>query len=197
VEWVTTSTLLMRLGDFENRGAWDHFVSRFRQPVIAFARKLGLSSIDAEDVAQEALLAFAQSFRQGQYDPSKGRLSHWLFGIAYRQVLSARRDAGKREARFGVPGAASSFWGDVPDEETATKMWDQTWEKSLLEQCLQQVRLEVEPSTYRAFELTVRDQLTPADAARQLNVPVKTVYNARHRVLGRIRQLRAEFDHVH
>jgi RNA polymerase sigma-70 factor (ECF subfamily) len=195
VEWVTTSTLLGRLGDFENRGAWDHFAARFRLPLIAFARSLGMNDADAEDVTQESLVAFAEAYRKGQYEPSKGRLSKWLFGIAYRQALNFRRANARREARVAVAGA-SSFWNDVPDEQTATGMWDEAWETSLLEQCLEQVQHEVEPQTFRAFELTVREQRSPAQAAKELGVPVKLVYNAKHRLLKRIRELREEFDDV-
>ena len=57
--WLTTATVLQKLRDFENRDAWDSFADRFRRPVISFARGMGLKPADAEDVAQETLLAFA------------------------------------------------------------------------------------------------------------------------------------------
>src|SRR5262245_31777004 len=93
--WITTATVLQQLRDFENRSAWDSFTERFRRPVVSFAKSMGLTQADAEDAAQETLLAFAEAYRRGQYDPSKGRLSRFLFGIAYRQSLKARRLAGK------------------------------------------------------------------------------------------------------
>jgi DNA-directed RNA polymerase specialized sigma24 family protein len=56
------------------------------------------------------------------------------------------------------------------------------------------VRCEFELTTFRAFELAVQQGLDASDVAQQLNVPVKTVYNAKHRILKRIRELRSEFD---
>jgi RNA polymerase sigma-70 factor (ECF subfamily) len=187
--WVTTATVLQKLRDFENHDAWDSFAERFRQPVVSFARSMGLRDADAEDVAQETLIAFAQAYRNGQFDPAKGRLSRFLFGIAYRQALRARRG--------GAAAAAtpeSGFWSQVPDEQTASGIWDTEWEQIVLDRCLQQARNEFEPQTFRAFELVVREEKSPDEAAEVVGTSVKSVYNAKHRVLKRIRELRTEFE---
>jgi DNA-directed RNA polymerase specialized sigma24 family protein len=89
-DWVTTSTILGGLRDFEDRASWERFVARFRAPIVRLALGHGLEAADADDVAQETLVAFADGFRAGRYDAQQGRLSSWLFGIAYRQVLRAR-----------------------------------------------------------------------------------------------------------
>ena len=186
--WLTTATVLQNLRDFDNREAWSSFADRFRQPVVSFARSMGLHQADAEDAAQETLLAFAEAYRRGQYDPAKGRLSKFLFGIAYRQALRARR-VGAQVAPVGT-----TVWAQVPHEQDASGIWDTEWEQSLLDECLRQVRSEFEPATFRAFELTVREGLDAAEAARQLDVPVKSVYNAKHRILKRIRELRGQYE---
>lgn len=191
MEWLTTSTILERLRDYENRNAWDQFAERFRQPIVRFARQMGLSSTDAEDAAQETLIAFAEAYRRGQYHRDRGRLSQWLFGIAYRQSLNARRKHARNAARIVRDSSGAARLGEVADEQAATSHWETVWEESLLDDCLRQVRREVEPVTYRAFELSVRDGQPAADVATALEVPVKTVYNAKHRVLKRIRELRA------
>lgn len=196
MDWLTTSTVLHDLRDFNNRAAWDQFAERFRRPIVSFARTLGLSTIDAEDVAQETLLAFAESFRRGQYDRSKGRLSRWLFGIAYRQALNERRSGARLAARGAAGSDPDALLHNVPDEAAATVSWDQEWEQALLQQCLAQVQAEVEPVTYQAFELVVRGERSAAQAAAELGVPIKLVYNAKHRVLKRIRELRAALEDV-
>lgn len=193
--WQTTETVLARLRDFDNRDAWDSFTDRFRRPVVSFARSMGLPPADAEDVAQETLIAFAEAYRQGKWDPAKGRLSRFLFGIAYRQALRARRQANLRlgdAARVGQ--AESHFWSHIPDEATASGIWDTEWEQIVLDQCLQQVKSEVEPETYRAFELTVCEERAPTDVAAELGIAIKSVYNAKHRILKRLRELRDDYE---
>jgi DNA-directed RNA polymerase specialized sigma24 family protein len=119
MDWITTSTLLLRLRDFEDAEAWDGFVHRFRSPILRFAGSLGIRDTDAEDVAQETLLAFARDYREGRYDRERGRLSHWLFGIAYRRALAQRR----RNLRRAEPLPDE----DILPERTATDLWERHW----------------------------------------------------------------------
>jgi len=195
LEWITTSTILRDLRDYENHAAWQKLAARFRKPIVAFVRGMGFSSADADDVAQEALLAFAESFRKQQFDPARGRLSNWLFGIAYRQAMGHKR----REGRHPLPGGAganTTMLGNLPDEQSASAVWDREWEQALLRQCLEHVRGEIEPTTYAAFDLVVCQEMDATKAAEQLGVPIKTVYNAKHRVLKRVRELRAELERI-
>jgi RNA polymerase sigma-70 factor (ECF subfamily) len=193
--WITTASVLANLRDYENRDAWSSFADRFRQPVVSFARTMGLAPMDAEDVAQETLLAFAQAFREERYDPAKGRLSRFLFGIAYRQSLKFRRVAGHPgPAGVNIAHGGTEFWSEIPDEETASGIWDTEWEQQLLDRCMTQAKAEFEPETFRAFELSVRDERPPADVASMLGITIKSVYNAKHRVLKRIRELRETLD---
>ena len=73
-EWITTSTILHDLRDYENREAWGRFSDRFRRPIVRFARNAGLAANDAEDVAQEVLTAFAQAHRRAGAKTSFGTL---------------------------------------------------------------------------------------------------------------------------
>lgn len=194
MEWTTTSTILASLRDFDNQDAWQRFVDRFRKPVIGFARRLGFDGADAEDIAQETLAAFAGAFRDGRYDRERGRLSHWLFGIAYRHILRERQRQARAGAHVSVPSEGSAFWSAMADERAATDTWDAEWERSLWKACAERARCEFESTTFRAFELVVVDDRPPAVAARELGLTVKAVYNAKHRVLKRIRAIRAELE---
>lgn len=194
MEWHTTSTILESLRDQGNNAAWRQLDARFRGAIVGFARRLGISDTDAEDVAQETLVEFVSAYRRGRFDREKGRLSRWLFGIAYRQALHGRRTRQRQAAKAGLAQTETSFWDNVPDKQVASASWDREWEQALLQQCLDQVAREVEITTLRAFQLVVGQNHSPARTAEQLGVPVKTVYNAKHRVLNRIRELRAALE---
>jgi RNA polymerase sigma-70 factor (ECF subfamily) len=65
--------------------AWALFYDAFAERVWrASARLLGPASSDIADVVQETFLAAARSARG--YDPAKGSLWSWLWGIARRQL---------------------------------------------------------------------------------------------------------------
>ncbi|MGE0480388.1 MAG: RNA polymerase sigma factor [Phycisphaerae bacterium] len=192
MEWATTSTILASLADFRNQSAWGRFATQFREPIVRFALRLGLSASAAEDVAQETLLAFAEAFRQGRYDRERGRLRDWLFGIASRQIANRRRADARRRGK--ERDERSAFWHNTVDPEVATTAWESEWTRAVLAACLLRVRQEVEPMTMRAFDAVVREGRPVAAAARDLHLSVKAVYNARYTVLRRIRELRAEFE---
>lgn len=190
-EWVTTSTILQRMQGGGDTLAWNRFVDRFRGPVVAFALRQGLSPAEAEDAAQETLLAFSNALRDGRYDSSRGRLSQWLFGFARLRTRRARSDAARRERE--AHAVDTDFWDEQGDEE-GRERWDQEWERVMAERAISRARREVAPATFEAFELSVRLDLPAEEVASRLGIPVKAVYNAKHRVLKRMRRIRAELE---
>lgn len=191
MDWETTASLLTRLADPADESGWELVCERFHAPIARFARRLGAREADAEDVAQETLLAFVNAYRAGSYDATAGRLNKWLFGIAYRCTLRSLRRAQTPRPLIDPP---SGFLESLPDEATATASFDLEWERGLLAQCERLARKEFEPETFRAYECVVHGERAPRVAARELGVSIQSVYNAKHRVLKRIRELRARMD---
>lgn len=193
MEWVTTTLLLERLRD-PGAPVWEQFVNRFRGPLVNFARQMGLTEDAAEDVAQNTMLTFVSRFQSGAYDREKGRLSSWLFGIAYMESLTARRKLNRQELQAPRQNGDHSFWAAVPDESDARRTWDEQWQRHIVQECLTTVRMEVAPATYRAFELLVLKNKQAADVATELGVSRNAVFIAKHRVLKRMSELRKELE---
>lgn len=194
MEWVTTTTILDRLHDAQDDTAWNRFLERFRTPIISFCRKLGLSSSDAEDVAQETLLAFLESYRKKAYKRGRGRLSHYLFGIAHNKILLARRKIAAQERQVGHSDEGTGFWSAVPDPSAAEDAWEREWREAVLSQCLDQIRREVSFQTFEAFRLVVFEQMEPAAVAERLEMTRNAVFIAKHRVGNRLRDLCALWE---
>lgn len=195
MDWITTSLLLDQLQQVD-QDAWSVFVVRFREPLVRFARKLGLNEEEAEDAAQETLMSFARSYREGQYDREQGRLSSWLFGIARHRVLDvARRRRSKEEVVAGHEGQ-SSFWSRVGDHRQASEAFEESWRETVFENCLAQVRKEVKATTYEAFELLTMKQMSPEEVAEKLSITRNAVFIAKHRVVTRLRERIKEYEEV-
>ncbi|HWL94739.1 MAG TPA: sigma-70 family RNA polymerase sigma factor [Phycisphaerae bacterium] len=194
MEWITTTTVLDRLRDANDHSAWSSFVERFRAPITGFSRKLGLNLADAEDVAQETLMAFLESYRKNAYERRRGRLGHYLFGIAHNKILLARRKIGAREGQVSGTDDRTSFWSALPDSSQAQETWEREWRDSILVQCLEQVRQEVSPQTFEAFRMVVLEEIEPATVAERLGLTRNAVFIAKHRVGTRLRGLRAAFE---
>lgn len=191
--WVamgwTTSSICRGLNLAEPEPAWRALVERFHSPLVHFARRLDLPPDAAEDAVQETLLACMGTLRTGCYDRSKGRLTTWLFGIALRVVLNARRRLAI-QGHHAQAGKSTSFWESVEGTPGDSSLLLREWKRDLLDGYMEQVRCEVAPETFLAFELVVRAQRPPAEVAGSLGISIKSVYNAKHRVLKRIRELR-------
>ncbi|MEK6642278.1 MAG: sigma-70 family RNA polymerase sigma factor [Planctomycetota bacterium] len=194
MEWLTTTTVLDRLHDANDHSAWSSFVERFRAPITTFSQKQGLNLADAEDVAQETLMAFLESYRKKAYERGRGRLSHYLFGIAHNKILLARRKIAGREIQVSTGDDGTSFWSAVPDPTQAQEAWEREWRQATLVQSLEQVRQEVSSQTYEAFRMVVFEHLVPAMVAERLGISRNAVFIAKHRVGARLRDLCAAFN---
>ncbi|GMV96144.1 MAG: sigma-70 family RNA polymerase sigma factor [Phycisphaerae bacterium] len=184
---ATSTSLLLALKDQDNDGVWRVFCERYQPLLLAFARKLGLSEHEAEDAAQETLLAFAKSYEEGGFDPEKGRLRKWLLGIAAHKI----RDIQRRRGREFVPEEATDKTGllrAVPDDHTMSEIWQAEWERGVLRACLEEVRRHVEPSTLQAFELFVLQEWPAERVAAHLGISPNAVFKAKRRVLSRMRE---------
>lgn len=186
---VTSVELLAGLSDPGNRTVWQEYVDRYRPVLIEYARRLGLHEADAEDAAQQTLVAFLEGYRHGRYDPAKGRLRQWLFGIASNTVRQIRR---RPRALQELPADATGLLEQISDEATMAALWEQEWRTGLLAHCLLLVRDEVSAQTYDAFDRFACRQEPAGAVAHSLGITENAVYGCKRRVLDRLRQLSTE-----
>ena len=185
--WDTHSVLLSKLRDFDERSAWGLVDTHFRAPLEALARRSGLGEGEVQDTVQETLLTFARLHREGKYDPGKGKLRSWLFGIAKKEISNALRSRGRKETA-GEQGLSKVFVTELEGH------WQEEWERHLLHRCLKRVQGEVLPRTYEIFvALALGGESAPA-VAQQMGVPITVVYNARSRVTKRLQELAQELE---
>ncbi|MBP7935849.1 MAG: sigma-70 family RNA polymerase sigma factor [Phycisphaerae bacterium] len=190
----TTNTMLLNdLKDVRNDKAWSEFVQRYLAVLIAFGLKLGLGREDAADAAQDALLAFAEAYRKGQYDRSRGRLRHWLFGFARNKVLHVLRSRAAQHV-VSPDGSKTDLLLNVPDDASMSKLWEAQWRQAVLRACLDQVKPEMSPETIRAFELMTSGEVSSEEAAAQLGMTVNAAMKAKRRVLARMREVYRQME---
>jgi len=193
MEWQTTTRVLESLKGSDHDGVWQDFRDTFFPVVVGFARHAGLSETDAEDAAQETMIAFVKAYREGKYDREKGRLRNWLFGLARHAVQNAFRKRAP-ERLVDNPSGVTAFWNRLPDENAVEKTWAGEWRKVVLDKCLRRAKQELDEKTFSAFELYVLGEQSVEDVAKRLNMSENAVYIAKSRVIARLRQLEEEFE---
>jgi len=180
----TDPALLIRLRDASDQVAWTEFVDLYRPAILGFARKRGLQSSDAEDLAQCVLMAVSQTVGQWNHDDRRARFRTWLHTVANRQVI----DAFRRRARNDVSGGTSiqEFLARHPDPADDSRLLDEELRRQVFRRAAADARGEFKPDAWEAFRLTAIDGIAAADVASKLGKTTGAVYAARARVMRRI-----------
>jgi len=189
---LTTSSVLLRdLLDPANRRVWDEFDRRYRPVLFAFARRGGLAEADAEDLAQETLARFVAEYRAGRYDPARGRLRSWIFGIARARLADVARKRGRRREERGLSALA-----DLQDPAEIGGVFEAEWRAALVREAFRLLGTEtrIHPANLRILEMLLLEGKDAPTVARELGIPASQVHLAKHRSLRRLRALIEELE---
>jgi RNA polymerase sigma factor (sigma-70 family) len=173
--------------------AWPAVDRRYRRALETFAIRLGMSDVDAEDIAQETLGALALAVRSGRFDPASSDVGDYLFGVARKRVALVVRK------RYGVPArvlSLSDAWIDtIPETPRERAIWEQTWAVSNLAHCLETVRAGAEPARFRMFLLRIRGRRSIQEIAKEEGVEPIVVYKAVYEIKRRLHHLLKGLSH--
>jgi RNA polymerase sigma factor (sigma-70 family) len=186
---ATRHSLLVRLRDARDEGAWSQFVELYAPLVFGFARKHGLQDADAADLTQDVLQAVSGGIRKLDYDPRRGSFRGWLFTVVrnkLRNFLAAQRRPGRGT---GDPDAGRLLHELPAPEEDQTEWWDREYERRVFAWASEQVRGAFQESTWQAFWQTAVEGRTGPEVARTLGMSVAAVYLAKGRVTARLKDL--------
>src|ERR1700722_10858693 len=93
---ATRASLLVRLRDGGDAGAWREFVHLYAPIIYGFARKRGLQDADAADLMQEVLRSISTAAHRLEYDPARGTSRGWLFTVTRNKVFNFLESRSKR-----------------------------------------------------------------------------------------------------
>jgi RNA polymerase sigma-70 factor (ECF subfamily) len=192
VELVPTRvTLLERLRDLDDQASWQEFFNTYWKLIYAAARKGGLAEDEAHEVVQETVVGVARQMETFRYEPEKCSFKGWLMHITRRRIIDHLR---KRQARpqVVVPLPADTHTSDTalqiedPVAERAFEaLWEEEWEKNLVDAALERVRQTVKPEQYQIFYLHSVKNMPARDIAKLTGASAAKIYVIRHRV-GRL-----------
>lgn len=100
-----------------HESAFEALVLRYRQPLLCYSRRLGLSEARAEDVAQQSLMRAWISLQRGA---AVMNVSAWLYRIAHNATIDALR--GPAESHEQLTDAASEIAAVDADPERAVAL---------------------------------------------------------------------------
>src|SRR5262245_18265134 len=94
----TRDSLLVRVADPADAGAWRELAAIYRPAVYRLARRRGLQDADADDLAQRVLVAISRKIGEWRPAAPRGSFRAWLAVVARNLAINAlargRRGAG-------------------------------------------------------------------------------------------------------
>jgi RNA polymerase sigma-70 factor (ECF subfamily) len=176
----TSLTLMMRLQHSPSDSmAWDEFVERYRPMIRAWCLNWRLQDSDADDVVQDVLLKLLGAIQKFHYDPARS-FRAWLKTV----TQSALSDfiAARKKSRSGGAAALDLISESDDARSDLENRLEEAYDAELLELAIERVKRRVKPTTYQAFQLTMIDGKSGAEAAASLQIPVAHVFVNKHRV---------------
>ena len=175
--------------------AWARMVDVFSPIVYRWARVAGLSGSDAADVVQDVFVSIARNVSGFQRQKDKASFRSWLATITRNRIKDFYRSRKKYPAGLGgteayekiqkVPQPASVIPSDS-DLEKSISLAD--LDQRLPIRVLELVKAESAANTWQAFWLTTVMGDAAADVANRLGIGLASVYQAKSRILRRLRQ---------
>jgi RNA polymerase sigma factor (sigma-70 family) len=183
----TRDSLLVQVRSPANREAWDQFVLVYRPVIYRLARRRGLQDADAQDLAQQVLMAVASAIGSYEKSDASVRFRHWLRRVARNAIVNALSRQPHDRAVGGSTVQELLLEAPGDDHESDAQIeWE--YRRELYLRAARIVRGDIEADTWRAFELTVIEGRSIDDAAVLLKKPVGTIYAARSRIMRRLRE---------
>ena len=187
----TRATLLLRLRDRTDKLSWQEFHTRYGELLYRYARQRGASAVDAEDIVQDVEMALLKALDGFEYDASKGRFRAYL-RVAVVRIMGKR--ASKEEKRAQVLDPESFDYMSAVQEAQNDDRWEREWRMHRLRWALREIAGEFEQVTLDAFQMHALAGKSVEETAETLGISKASVYQAKSRVLKRVKKQFEEQD---
>jgi len=196
--FTTKKSLLERVRSGDEI-SWREFCYTYRPLVILCGRDCGLTYDENEELVQQVMCEIFQkeilsqynidevpSSITFQYDPAKGRFRFFLKAIIRNQALKLYHKRNRASSLDEVPEPASEAHFD--------EAWENEWRRHLLTQALAELRNQVQPVTYSAFEMYAVQNRPVKEVADFLQLSVNSVYVAKNRCIAALKEVVEKLD---
>jgi RNA polymerase sigma-70 factor (ECF subfamily) len=190
VEHPTVSSLLLDGIRQMDPVAWSRLVDTFGGVVYGWCRASGLRPQDASDIVQDVFASVARGIGSFQRQKAEGSFRSWLATITRNRVRDHFRKQADREVAIGGTEALRRLEQQADDFDSTIS--PEGINDVIVRRVLDGVRAEFEPATWNAFWMSAVDGKSAAEITAETGMSAVSVYQAKSRVLKRLRQRLSE-----
>lgn len=182
IQLPTRRSLISRLRNRQDDDSWRDFFQTYWKLIYSFAIRLGCTDSEAEEVVQETVISLANKMPEYRYDPAACSFKGWLMHVAQWRVIDQLRKR-RRQTTQPLPADESLVLASSGASELET-LWEQEWEKNLIDAAMERVKKKINAEHYQIFHLLLVKGHSPAKVASLLKINTAKVYLVKHRVAG-------------
>ncbi len=185
---TTSKTLLAKVQSGDTVG-WEEFYHTYKELIVIVARQSAPGHCADEDIADLIQIVMLDLWKPGKFsfDPGKGiKFRTWFSSIVRNKLIDLSRKKRKHEQNHSSLEADGDFQLEIP-VDAFEKVWYREWQRHLLHNALIQLQSEVSASTYQAFDLNKRQEMSPNEVAIILGITADKVHLSSCRCLKRLR----------
>ena len=184
----TSLSLLHQLRHSPDSDAWERLHRIYAPLIQKWLIRYDMQESDADDVAQEVLLAVSKDIESFNHNGRAGAFRAWVKGILVNRLREfwRRRD---RHAKTAGGSDMNQRLAELDDPASQiTVIWNQDHDQHVLRELLAIVRPHFEQTTWIAFCRTMFEGAKPQVVADELGISLNAVVISKSRVIKRLRQ---------
>jgi RNA polymerase sigma factor (sigma-70 family) len=188
----TRASLISRLKNWQDGKSWEEFFNTYWKLIYGVSRKTGLSDAESQDVVQETLAVVARQMPNFNYDPKVGSFKSWLMHTTRWKIIDQFRKRGPLVHPEPPPGQTETGTDPMnafPEQGPGIQqqVWDEEWEKNVVDAAVKKVRQRADPQKYQIFDLYVNKEWTPEKLSTVFQISIDQVYLIKHRITDMIK----------
>ena len=182
----TRRSLIERLRDLGDQPSWREFFDIYWKLIYGAAIRAGLSDQEAEDVVQETVIGVARKMESFRYDPSVCSFKGWLMHVTRCRIADQFRRRRPQNVPLAAPRADTTAETTLnlhdPAADVLEGIWNEEWQKNLVDVAMDRVRRQANPEHYQIFHLHAVKGLGVRDVAKLTGASLPKVYVTYHRI---------------
>lgn len=188
----STSRSLIRRAQQDDPEAWRRLAMLYVPLVYRWARQSNLQGNDAADVVQEVFRSLASRLVDFRHDQPSDTFRGWLYTITRNKIRDHYRGLAQRPEVKGGSHAHDQLH-QVPEQLSSADVDLIT--SDVAHRAIELMKTDFQEQTWQVFWRAVVEGQPPTDIAADLQLSLAAVYQAKSRVLRRLRQeLAGMFD---
>ena len=198
--FTTKKSLLkkVRAGD---EISWNEFYQTYKPLILLCGMDCSLTQYENEELVQ---LVMTEIFRKDilknydldkvpdhivfQFDTARGRFRHYLRKIIRNHAIKLYHT---RHATLPLEVVEE---GNHPVADDWDRLWEKEWKRHLFNMALEELKTQVQPGTFVAFEMYALQNKPVREVAEFLHMSVSAVYTAKSRCIADMKNIIANLE---